>query len=255
MTGNREAPKETHDTPLVPDEWAVLVGLEGTTLEGEFSRAISRLAIAGIKYPVGYYDTLIQKYQKSKVLSPYMLIDVGNPSIRKHKHYQDVLQNAGDLLDYGCGTGDDLRALVADGYPQKQVRGFDINWDSINLGFDLYLDREVWANHFFVARSLPFPPPSFDFVYSGVVLHNFLTKKGINKYIANACAALKPGGVFFGYTLGSSNEWVEWGRKFLKLLSAEQLHAVLSAAGFENIEVDSETQKNKVFLWFYAEKV
>lgn len=191
-------------------------------------------------------------------------MNVGDPSIRKHKHYQDILQNAGELLDYGCGSGDDLRALVADGYPQQQVRGFDINWDSINLGFDLYLDREARVHHFLVADSLPFPPPSFDVIYSGGVIHTFWTKKGINKYSANASAALKPGGVFFGYSLGFTEELpqraseedvqAKWGRGFFKFLTVDQLHAVLSATGFNTIDVDEETRENEVLLSFYAEK-
>src|SRR5271157_3380987 len=128
MTCDKNSSRETPSTPLLPDEFAILIGQNGKTMEGEINRAMDLLAARGVAYPVGYSEILIQKYQKTRILWPVMLMSVGCPHIRRHVHYQDVLQNPGNLLDYGCGTGDDLRALVADGYPQQQVCGFDINW-------------------------------------------------------------------------------------------------------------------------------
>jgi SAM-dependent methyltransferase len=264
LSSEKRSSREVSGTPLLPDELAAIIGHEERTLEGEISRVMDLLAARGIVYPVGYRVKIIQKYQKAKLFWPAMLVDVGNPNIRRHEHYQDVLQIAGDLLDYGCGTGDDLRALVADGFPQQQVRGFDVNWNTINLGSDLYLDRETWERQFTVAKSLPFPPPSFDFVYSGAVIHIFRTKKRIDRYIASAYAALKSGGVFFGFTLGRPKEFLErtsgedpkadlWGM-FLRFLTTDQLRADLDATGFTNIEVNEESREYWAGLWFYAEK-
>jgi len=116
LTGDKKFLREINGTPLVPEEAATILGLEGRTLEGEFTRIMELLAGRGVEYPAGYLEILIQKYQKSKVLWPRMMVNIGDPCIRKHKHYQDILQNGGSLLDYGCGTGDDLRAIVADGF-------------------------------------------------------------------------------------------------------------------------------------------
>jgi SAM-dependent methyltransferase len=237
---------------------------EGATLESELHRVIDSLASTGINYPPGYYEMLIRKYKKHGVRYPRILMRAGDPRIRKHDRYQEILQRKGSLLDYGCGTGDDIRALVKDGYPQEKIVGYDVNWSSINLGFDLYLDKDTWIDRFVVSKKFPFQPSTFDAVYSGSVLHVLDTKRAVKIYVSDAYSVLKPTGVFFGSTLGLDKEyprsvvkgwkWRRLRRWIMKLLSQEALQKLLVETGFSDVEVSQESGENRLRLWFYAKK-
>jgi SAM-dependent methyltransferase len=66
-----------------------------------------------------------------------------------------MLQRTGPFLDYGCGTGDNIRQLLRDGFSREQITGFDLTWESLNLGFDLYRDRDAIRALFVVERYIP----------------------------------------------------------------------------------------------------
>src|SRR5208283_4801341 len=91
----------------------------GKTLPEELSLAMKRIEAYGVVYPMGYYQTLLDKYTREGV------------------RYPQVLKGPGKLLDYGCGTGDNVRQLLRNGFPRERITAFDINWASIELGFDL----------------------------------------------------------------------------------------------------------------------
>jgi len=66
------------------------------------------------------------------------------------------------FLDIGCCMGTDLRYLVQSGYPSTSVIGCDIRGDFIDLGYELYGDRDTNQIPFFVGdifdiTLLPFP--------------------------------------------------------------------------------------------------
>lgn len=46
------------------------------------------------------------------------------------------------LLDIGCGLGDDLRRLAADGYPKQNLIGSDINGGLWDIGHTLFRSTE-----------------------------------------------------------------------------------------------------------------
>ena len=58
------------------------------------------------------------------------------------------------LLDLGCCFGQDLRRLVADGAPSRNLCGMDCNATFIDLGYDLFLDRETFEATFVVSDFL-----------------------------------------------------------------------------------------------------
>ncbi|MDD1778505.1 MAG: class I SAM-dependent methyltransferase [Candidatus Helarchaeota archaeon] len=241
---------------------------EPFNLEKELLRIMNLLASTGVNYPAGYGELLIRKYKKDHVRYPRILMRMGEPNIRKHQQFQKILELKGAFLDYGCGTGDDIRALVKSGYPPQKIVGYDVNWSSINLGFDLYLDRDTLGIQLTVAKEFPFQPSTFDVVYSGSVIHVLRTKRIIKSYISNAYTVLKPAGILFGSTLGfrkgepspllaerrQRRGWLQrLRRKRVKPLSREELDTLLHEAGFSEIQVSYDEANHR--LWFYAQKL
>ena len=175
---------------------------DGKTLEGELAAAMHRVGALGVTYPDRYYASLVAKYEKDSVPYPHILTILGEPRIRSHFYYTNALQRTGLLLDYGCGTGDNVRQLFRDGFPRAQVTAFDLSWESIDLGFDLYRDRDELKDLFVVRDAFPFGAEQFDTIYSGSVIHVIADDAELDGYLANAYRALRPGGVLFGSTLG-----------------------------------------------------
>lgn len=175
---------------------------DGKTLEGELVAALARVGSLGVTCPAGYCDTLIAKYQKTGVAYPHILTILGIPRIKTHFFYDEAIRRTGPFLDYGCGTGDNIRQMLRDGFPRDRITGFDLSWESLDLGFDLYRDREELRDLFVVNGTFPFCAETFDTVYSGSVIHVIADDDELAEYLHNAWNALRPGGIFFGSTLG-----------------------------------------------------
>jgi SAM-dependent methyltransferase len=230
---------------------------KGTSLRIELKTAINRLTTIGVDYPDGYSQKLLRKYSKKSIDYPRILMRLGEPNIKKHKMYKQILKMEGRLLDYGCGTGDDLRALIRDGYPRKKLKGYDVFWNCINLGFDFYLDKNEIKNMFRVSKKPRFKTASFDIVYSGSVLHTMEDIPKLKAYIHNANRILRHGGILFGSTLGTGR--IKEREKRLTVLSRTELARILHECGFSHIDIDvltnKPTDRPKKRLWFYAVKV
>ncbi len=175
---------------------------DGKTLAGELLAAMHRVGVLGVTYPENYYEELIAKYEKGGVPYPHILSILGEPRIRGHFFYARMLMRTGPFLDYGCGTGDNIRQLFRDGFSRELITGFDLTWESISLGFDLYRDEDAIRDLFVVNKKFPFEEETFDTIYSGSVIHVISDTDELENYLKNAAKALRPGGVFFGSTLG-----------------------------------------------------
>jgi hypothetical protein len=46
---------------------------------------------------------------------------IGNPRINHPFFYPHVLNRTGRLFDYGCGTGDNVRQLMRDGFSRPEI--------------------------------------------------------------------------------------------------------------------------------------
>ena len=72
-------------------------------------------------------------------------------TLKGHPLYAQIINRIKDgetLLDVGCCLGQDLRQLVADGAPSENIYGLDIERPLMDLGFDLFLDREKLKSTF-----------------------------------------------------------------------------------------------------------
>ena len=77
-----------------------------------------------------------------------------DPVLFRHPRYNEVLGRIkGDqtLLDLGCGFAQSVRRLVYDGAPAQNIYAVDLKRDFIDLGFELFRDRDSLHAHFLVA--------------------------------------------------------------------------------------------------------
>lgn len=78
-------------------------------------------------------------------------------SISLHPLYrllQERLLSEQKLLDLGCCFGQDIRKLVADGAPGQNLIGCDLHQGFVDLGYDLFRDRDTLASKFIVGDIL-----------------------------------------------------------------------------------------------------
>jgi SAM-dependent methyltransferase len=214
---------------------------DGTTLAEALYRAMQRIEKTGVHYPDGYCRTILELYSRENLPYPYIVQHMGDARIRKHFLYPGIFRKPGDLLDYGCGTGDAIRQLIRDGYPPEKLLGFDISDASLRLGYDLYLDRDRMETHFITFPVFPCPRERYDRVYSGSVIHVLGDEREFSDYIHNAYRTLKPGGIFFGSTLGladSAAERPERGPP--RLMRQQELAAAMEQGGFSGIRIVEE---------------
>ena len=83
------------------------------------------------------------------------------------------------LLDIGCCFGQDVRKLVHDGAPPDNLFACDLECRFIELGYQLFADRDSLRAHFFTANvleengALKNMEGNFDFIHLGSLLHLF----------------------------------------------------------------------------------
>ncbi|KAJ5547924.1 hypothetical protein N7513_005158 [Penicillium frequentans] len=77
-----------------------------------------------------------------------------NLTLLTHPRYQIILaklksNTSAIYIDIGCRFGQDLRQLVHDGIPSSQLIGLDIEQPLMDLGYELFRDRETLESKFF----------------------------------------------------------------------------------------------------------
>ncbi|KAL8932058.1 MAG: hypothetical protein Q9211_006554 [Gyalolechia sp. 1 TL-2023] len=105
--------------------------------------------------------------------------------LSKHPAYPRILAalqhptHPSTLLDLGCCFGQDIRKLVFDGAPAESLVGCDLDAAFLDLGYELFGDRERLQTPMFAADIFQDDGPlaekrgTFDFVHANLILHLF----------------------------------------------------------------------------------
>lgn len=126
--------------------------------------------------------------------------------------YPNVVRRVRDgeiFLDLDCCFGQGIRKLVSDGAPSKNIIGADSEGRFIELGYELFQDRETLKSHFYTARIfdddfLAEWHEKVDIIYVGAFLHLFDFEKQL-KVMAQLVKLLrkKPGSLVFGRNIAA----------------------------------------------------
>ena len=155
-----------------------------------------------------------------------------------HLHETVFNNQAGRLLDIGCGRGDQMRAFAKRGLA---CSGMDIASSAVDLapGFDVRVaNLETDAS--------PFGAAQFDFVYSKSVIEHMHQP---DRFLDIALDSLKPGGLACILT----PSWFHTYRIFfmeythVRPFTIESLETAMKMAGFVNVKVSYFYQLP--FLW------
>lgn len=134
-------------------------------------------------------------------------------SLRRSPSYPQVLKRLEDgasLLDLGCCCAQDLRKLVHDGAPSENLWGAELKGDFLELGYELFLDRETLKAHFMEADLFDVEGPlkqlegKMDIIHIGLFLHLF-DLEGQVKACERIVSLMKPekGCLILGQQVGS----------------------------------------------------
>jgi hypothetical protein len=114
------------------------------------------------------------------------------------------------LLDLGCCCAQDLRKLVHDGAPSENLWGAELKGAFLEVGYELFLDKETLKAHFMEADIFDAEGPlkqlegKMDFIQIGLFLHLF-DLEGQAKACERIVSLMKPekGSLIVGQQIGS----------------------------------------------------
>jgi ubiquinone/menaquinone biosynthesis C-methylase UbiE len=179
-------------------------------LRTHYDRAAGRYReMHGKPPPPGFlleFDFYINNAQKARGSISYRrLMNLGAPRAPGHPAIMsELVKKGGVLVDAGCGSGDDTRWFQKNGYGDR-VTGVDLSIAAFELGYAFYEDGESRLPAFMRADvcDMPIESGSVDTVYSGSLIHGLDSAKDVGRFISEAGRIIRPGGLFFGNTLGS----------------------------------------------------
>lgn len=204
--------------------------LGSITYEQALEDAVKRLELQGRIFPQNHLSALLERFPSAdSIPHPYTLIRIGRPRIKEDFYHEWLMSNPGKLLDYGCGTGNDLRYLLENGF---NCVGIDTNEALIQYGLALFNDEADMKARFVLVKDFIFSEETFDYVYSGDIL-SFIRPNERENYLNNTYRVLKKGGYFVGRTLGSDDFSAPYIDSLAHyLFSADELEQMLINAGF-----------------------
>jgi ubiquinone/menaquinone biosynthesis C-methylase UbiE len=101
-----------------------------------------------------------------------------------------------DVLDVGCGDGDELLRLQARGVRPERCHGIDLLPDRVKRARERLPDTDVRLGD---ARQLPFPDACFDLIILKVILSSVLDDEVAVRIAREVDRVLRPGGAVLWY--------------------------------------------------------
>lgn len=129
----------------------------------------------------------------------------------EHKEIVARLHKGQKLLDMACCFGQTIRTLAADGAPTENLYGCDLQPDFIDLGYELFRDREKLKTRFLIAdifdaqSALTDIGGQIDMVFAGSFFHLWGYEKQVE--VSKAVVALlrpQPGSMILGRQVGAN---------------------------------------------------
>lgn len=146
------------------------------------------------------------------------------------------LEAGARFLDIGCCLGHDIRKLVFDGVPAEQLRGVELQQGFIDLGFELFRDKDRLGDTFLQGDVLKDGEPwtqlaeGFDLVQLAMLLHLLTYEEQISGFKrAIECLKPGPGTTILGIAVGTVGGTVEdWAGKKVPAHNAETFKELIA---------------------------
>ncbi|KAH6645005.1 hypothetical protein BKA67DRAFT_696761 [Truncatella angustata] len=144
-------------------------------------------------------------------IGQFRFLDLSMMRLDIYPRILEKLKAGGKLLDLGCCLAQDIRKLVVDGVPAENLYGAEYEAPFVDVGYDLFKDRETLGAHFFQADSLDDDPEtqlnrlkaSIDVIHLGMVLHVFSREDQL--ITLSRCVEIlkpEPGALIVGQAVG-----------------------------------------------------
>jgi SAM-dependent methyltransferase len=139
----------------------------------------------------------------------YKFVDFGIGDTEQYPTVLTRVKNGENFLDVGCCFGHAIRKMIFDGAPAEHLAGLEMEQDFIDLGFELFRDRETLQSHLLVGdifkpKAAGLRNHSFNIIHAGAFLHLF-TWAEQEEIMRNIVQLLKPraGSMIFGRQSGA----------------------------------------------------
>ncbi|KAH8898682.1 hypothetical protein GQ53DRAFT_877743 [Thozetella sp. PMI_491] len=164
----------------------------------------------------GVLEYVLEIRDKAWDIHPYPCIGQFrflNLSLYRQPSYPSLLEkmkSGATLLDIGCCLGQDLRKLVLDGAVPENVYGAELEGEFINLGYELWRDKDtlkatlMQADIFDTEGPLQALQGRMDIIHLGMILHVFTREMQFE--LLKTCIALlkpEPGSLILGQAVGN----------------------------------------------------
>lgn len=157
--------------------------------------------------------------ERGFAVHPYPCIGLyrfSNLTLLGHPAYATIVERlkspGASYLDIGCCFGQDLRQLVQDGVPSENLTGLDIEPALMEVGHELFLDRDSLRSRFVVADVLKgaaqgkvwteLEERGFDVIHCSAFFHLF-TLEDQATAAKQMTRLVKNGGMIVGRQMGS----------------------------------------------------
>lgn len=198
------------------------------------------------------------------------------PRIVNNPFYEKIVLAGKEqtILDIGCALGTDLRKMYLDGSKRQKLYGLDLENGFIELGYELFNDKEATTIHFLTGNILEKETvetlqkdETWDIIYSSSVIH-LLEKTEIIILLQHVYDLLPNGGIFFGQTTGlkEPQERLEKSGRRRYLHSKNSLLKEFEAVGYRDVKIEVREHDRNInneenlfngqrnLLYFYAQK-